>query len=113
MAPKNGDLPSYSECGCIEHIDDVAGYAPENDIKDLGMVLAILSFMPGFVLQWLVKTINNSHEKEGGLSDLFRMLDFGLKGIIFGTYYSGKVGKNYTGKSPQQVIGFQINRMEG
>lgn len=112
IAPKNGELPSYSECGCIEYIDDVAGYAPENDIKDLNMLLTVLSFMPGFVLQLLIKTINNSHQKDGPLTDLFRMLDFGLKGIILGTYYSGKVGKDYKGKSPQQIIGFNINRME-
>jgi len=112
MAPENGELPSYSVCGCIEHVDDVAGYAPENDIKDLGMLLSILSFMPDFVLQWFVKAMNDSHQKNGGLSDLFRMLDFGIKGIILGTYYSGKTGKNYNGKSPLELIGFSINRIE-
>ncbi len=112
IAPKNGELPAYSEVGCIEHIDDVAGYAPESDLKDLNLLLTVLSFMPHFVLEWLVKTINNSHQKEGGLSDLFRLMDFGLKGIVLGTYYSGKVGKNYKGKSPQQIIGFNINRIE-
>lgn len=112
IAPKNGEFPAYSETGCIEHIDDVAGYAPPNDIKDLGMVLSILSFMPSFVLKWLVNKMTESHQQEGGLSDVFRMLDFGLKGIIFGTYYSGKVGKNYKGKSPAEVIGFSINRLE-
>jgi hypothetical protein len=40
------------------------------------------------------------------------MLDFGMKGIILGTYYSGKVGINYKGKSPLQVIDFSINRIE-
>lgn len=112
MIPKNGEFPSYSESYCIEYVDDVAGYAPENDIKDLGMLLSILSFMPGFVLSWLVKSMSESHQKNGGLSDTFRLLDFGLKGIILGTYYSGKVGKDYKGKSPLDLIGFSINRIE-
>lgn len=34
MIPKNGDFPSFSETGSIEHIDDLVAYAPEEDIKD-------------------------------------------------------------------------------
>lgn len=112
IAPKNGEFPSFSEVGCLEHVDDVAAYAPQNDLKDLNLVLSILSFMPGFFLKWLVKTMNNSHAKNGGFSDTFRMLDLGLKGIIFGTYYSGKIGKNFKGKSPVQVIDFSMTRIE-
>jgi len=112
ISPKNGEFPAFSEVGCLEHVDDVASYAPASDLKDLNLVLSILSFMPGFFLKWLVKTMNNSHAKEGGLSDTFRMLDLGLKGIIFGTYYSGKTGKNFKGKSPQQIIGFSITKIE-
>lgn len=112
LCPKNGDFPAYSETGCVEHVDDVIGYAPANDISDLGMVLSILSYMPTGVLKWLVKNLNSSQEKEGSIASLMRMLDFGLKGIICGTYYSGKVGANYKGKSPQEVIDFSLVRME-
>lgn len=112
LCPKNGDFPAYSETGCVEHVDDVIAYAPASDIGDLNMVLSILGYMPAGVLNWLVKTMNNSHEKEGGFATLMRQLDFGLKGIIYGTYYSGKVGANYKGKTPQEVIDFSIVRME-
>ncbi len=112
MVPKNEEFPSFSETGCIEHIDDVVSYAPASDLKDLNLLLSILSFMPGFVLRWLVETMKNSHHKEGKFYDIFRMLDFGLKGIILGTYYSGKVGAHYKGKSPMQIIGCSINRIE-
>lgn len=113
LCPKNGDFPSYSETGCVEHVDDVIGYAPANDINDLGMVLSIFSFLPMGILKWIVKNLNNAQGKEGGIAALMRMLDFGLKGIIYGTYYSGKVGANFNGKSPQEVIDFSIVRMEG
>lgn len=112
MVPKNGQFPAFSETGCLEHVDDIVSYAPQNDLKDLNLLLSILSFMPGFVLLWLVKTMTNSHHKDGKFYDIFRMLDFGLKGIILGTYYSGKVGINYKGKPPLQVIDFSINRIE-
>ena len=112
LCPKNGDFPSYSETGCVEHVNDMIAYAPESDIGDLNMLLTILAYMPTGVLKWLVKSITASHQKEGGLSTLFRQLDFGLKGIVLGTYYSGKVGANYKGKKPTEVIDFNITRME-
>ncbi|MBW8051959.1 MAG: hypothetical protein FVQ77_16790 [Cytophagales bacterium] len=111
MMPKNGELPSYSELGGIEHIDEILQCAPENDIKDLSMILSILSVMPGFVLKWLIKKMGRSHKQKGGLSVIFRQLDFGLKGIILSTYYSEKAGSGYKGKTPLEVIGYRINRI--
>lgn len=112
FCPAQGDFPSYKQCGCVEHVDKVAAYAPADDLKSLNMLLSILSFMPGFVLRWLIRKMAASHAQNGMLSPTFRMLDFGLKGIIFGTYYSGKVGKNYKGKTPPEVLEFSITRIE-
>ncbi|MFH1319668.1 MAG: hypothetical protein ABII90_03330 [Bacteroidota bacterium] len=110
MIPKNGELPSYSEYGGIEHIDEILKYAPESDMKDLNMVLSVLSVMPRFVLSWLIRKMGRSHDQKGGLSGIFRQLDFGLKGIILSTYYSQKAGVGYKGKTPLEVIGYSIKR---
>ena len=111
MMPKNGELPSYSELGGIEHIDEILRYAPESDMKDLNMVLSILSVMPKFVLKWLIKNMSQSYKKGGGLWVIMRQLDFGLKGIILSTYYSEKVGSNYKGRTPLEIIDYSINRV--
>ena len=111
MIPKNGDFPSFSETGSIEHIDDLVAYAPEDDIKDLGTVLTILSFMPTFVLKWFVKMMNTSYESTGNVSVLLRQLDFGLRGLIFSCYYSGKMGEDFKGNNPIEIIGFSVNRI--
>lgn len=111
MMPKNGELPSYSELGGIEHIDEILRYAPESDMKDLDMVLSILSVMPKFVLKWLIKKMSQSYNKGGGLWVVMRQLDFGLKGIILSTYYSEKVGSNYKGRTPLEIIDYKINRV--
>ena len=111
MVPKNGDLPSYSEYGGIEHIDEILRYAPESDMKGLDTVLSILSVMPKFVLSWLVNKMSRSHEKGGGLWVILRQLNFGLKGIILSTYYSEKGGSDYKGKTPLEIIGYSINRV--
>jgi len=112
LLPKNGDFPSFSETGSIEHIDSLTAYASESDIKDLNRALSILSFMPDFVFRWLVSKMQNSQSSAGMLSSVFRQLDFGLRGLIFSCYYSGKTGSHYKGKNPLEVIGFEIKRVE-
>ena len=111
MIPRNGSLPSYSEFGGAEHLDDLLAYAPEKDIKDLNLILSILSFMPRFVLRWLVTKMTKSHHAGDGISVVFRQLDLGLKGLILSTYYTEKSGSNYTGKAPLDIIGYSINRI--
>jgi hypothetical protein len=112
LCPGDGEFPSYSTVGCIEHVDIALEYAPAADIKDLGLLLSILSFMPTFVLRWLVNQMADSHDSDGPLSPTFRQLDFGLRGIIFGTYYSGRSGSNYKGPNTHELVGFSINRIE-
>ena len=112
MVPKNGEFPAFSEVGGLEYIDDLVAYAPEGDISDLGMVLSILSFMPTFVLQWLVNKLEDAQNSDGFLSPIFRQLDFALRGLIFSCYYTEKVGSNYTGKKPLDIISWEIKRVE-
>lgn len=111
LCPGNEEFPSYSETGCIEHIDKMLATVPSGDMGDLNLLLTILSIKPKFVLRWLVRNMGRAHEMNGPIADLLRMLDFGLRGIIFGTYYSGFVGADYKGKTPYEVLGYGINRV--
>ncbi len=112
LCPGDDYFPSYSKLGCVEHVDIALEHAPAADIKDLGLLLSILSFMPRFVLHWLVKQMADSHDSESALSTTFRQLDFGLRGIIFGTYYSGRSGQAYRGPNTHELVGYSINRIE-
>ena len=112
LCPGDGEFPSYSTLGCIEQVDIALEYAPSSDINDLGLLLSILAYMPDLVLRWLVNQMAESHESNRSFSTTFRQLDFGLRGIVFGTYYSGRSGKNYTGPNTHELVGFSINRIE-
>lgn len=112
LCPGDDYFPSYSKLGCVEHVDIALEHAPASDIKDLGLLLSILSFMPGFVLRWLVRQMAESHDSNSALSTTFRQLDFGLRGIIFGTYYSGRSGSGYSGPNTHELVGFSVNRVE-
>jgi hypothetical protein len=110
--PRAGDLPSFSEFGGIEHIDDVVAYAPEEDIANLNLVLAILSVLPQGMLRWAADRMMAASHKDGRLATLLRQLNIGLKGILFSCYYSGRAGSSYAGKNPLDVIGYSVNRVE-
>lgn len=112
MIPRNGEFPSFTEFGGLEHIDTLAAYAPADDMKDLNMALSILAFMPGFVLRWLLKMMEKAPENNGPLGPVFRQLDFGLRGLLFSCYYTDKVGSNYTGPKPLDIINYSITRIE-
>lgn len=112
IIPENGEFPKFSDTASIQHIDDLLDYAPEDDISDLNLLLTVLAFMPGFILSWMVGKMETSRENNGPLGTLFRQLDFGVKGLVFSCYYSGKMGDTYQGENPLDIIGFSINRIE-
>jgi hypothetical protein len=111
MLPKNGEFPSFSETGCVEHVDKILEMAPPDDVKSLNGLLYILSFKPAFVLRWIVGKIENHDNLPEFLAAIFRELDFGLRGVIFTLYYSGETGTSYKGKTVNEIIRFEINRL--
>ena len=106
--PTHKDLPSFSELGVIEHIDQVVGPLPPNDLKDLKLLLFLLSFLPSFLLKGFVWLVERAPSFPTALGAVLRMIRFGLRGIILSLYYSGLKGSNFTGPSPKEIIGFIV-----
>lgn len=111
IIPHNEEFPSFSEYGGLEHIDEMVAFAPQDDIKSLNLLLIVLAFMPSFVLQWLVAKTAVAYKSTGILGTPFRQLYFGLRGLVFGCYYSERPGKGYKGQDPIKTINFSINRV--
>lgn len=112
LLPGEGDLPSFSEYGCIENVDDLVAYAPAEDIATLNTVLAVMAVAPTAVLRWLIETMAAvTPDQSGTMASLLRQLNFGLRGILFSLYYGEKPGSQYTGPDPLDVIGFRVNRV--
>jgi hypothetical protein len=108
LIPQNGEFPSFSQTQCVENVNDITNYAPEEDIALLNLVLTFLSFAPQSIIHWLINKMDKSYEMEEPLGTIFRQLNFGLRGIIFGLYYGEKTKQ---GKSPLDIIEFRINRI--
>lgn len=110
--PGDGELPSFSAFGGIEHVDAVIAYTPEEDIASLKLVLSVFSFLPESMLRWAVDQMVAASYRDGLINSLLRQLNIGLKGILFACYYSGKAGAAYTGTNPLEVIDYQPHRVE-
>lgn len=106
--PSHSSLPSFSNLGAIEHIDQVVGPLPEADLKDLKLLLYLLSFFPSFLLTGFVRLVECAPSLPTPIGTVLRMVRFGLRGIIFSLYYSGLKGASYIGPTPREIIGFKI-----
>jgi hypothetical protein len=112
LMPATDVLPAFSETGCLEHIDDLAVHAPQDDIGSLNLVLVILSFMPTALFRWLIKKMIGAQQSNSMLSTVYRQLNFGIKGLLYSLYYSGKSGLNYKGEPVNVLIGNDAVRLK-
>lgn len=106
--PGDDELPSFEECGCVEHAGAAIEFLPEDDLASLRLLLGVLGTLPALVTRGLVQIAERGPRMNGPLGVGLRFLRFGLKGIVTSLYYSGETGRNYRGKSPLDVLGYDV-----
>ena len=111
--PANAPFPAFSELGAVEHIDLVISDLPVQDRNDLGLLLTVLSFMPTFILVFLVATLERATKWPAFIAMPFLLVRFGLRGIVFSLYYSGLKGARYAGALPTDIVGFKPTMIRG
>lgn len=111
IVPRVGRLPSFTELGCIEHVDSVLTYAPPEDRASLQSLLNVLYYAPSFVLRFLVHTMTTPRHCPQFLATYLRLIDMGVRGVILSLYYSGKTGSDYSGQTPHELMGYEITRI--
>src|SRR5690606_29224438 len=60
MCPGDDEFPSFSECGCGEHVDEILELMNPNDLAQLQQLLTAASVMPAFAVQRLLKLAERS-----------------------------------------------------
>jgi hypothetical protein len=112
--PKNDDFPAYSEVAGVHYLDSLAINVPADDFSALNLVLAIFSFLPKGILAWLTGVLGRAmnNPSDGMLPSTLRQLNIGLRGLCYSTYYSELVDPAYSGKTPLQIMGYHLNRIE-
>lgn len=109
MLPGHGDFPRFSATGCIERIDDLMGTAHPDDVRDFGLLLLVLNYLPAFAIEWIVRLADSAHRWPDLLAALPRTLNIGIKGVVFSLYYSGYHRATYQGKTGLDAIDYHVH----
>lgn len=108
MIPGGEGFPSFSETGCIAHIDDMMPHAPQDDVKSLNLLLTVLGYCPTFILRGIVWTTDRGRDWPEPVGTLVRMLDTGLRSVVVSLYFSGKSGGGFQGATPLDLIDYHL-----
>ncbi|WP_298773006.1 hypothetical protein [uncultured Shewanella sp.] len=103
LLPGTAHMPRFSTTHCIGHVDEILRATADKDREDLVLVLRLFSVLPtglvGFLLQYASKvssapivttsSISLVHSIQAWWKTQWRLLDLGLRGVVFSVYYSG------------------------
>lgn len=106
LVPGTGNSPSFTDTGCLEHIDRMARYLSPDDLSGLRLLMGIFCYAPKWVIRLVLKACNHNQKLPGFLGSTLRMLEIGVKGAILSPYYSGLSGREFQGKKVHDVIGW-------
>ncbi len=102
MIPRHDEFPSFSDTGCLTHVDDAVSQLDPIDLNDLKLFLKIASFLPTFMVKLVIKLL------DWGPIALLRLGNLGVRGIVYSLYYSNKTAPEYQGPKPHDIIGYHV-----
>ncbi|MBI2606910.1 MAG: hypothetical protein HYW49_12625 [Deltaproteobacteria bacterium] len=88
--PACGEFPSFSQSGCIAHVDRVIAFVPEQDLGDLKMILGLFAVLPKPLVWLILRCLEFLFENGLPLGTMPRQIRFGLRGIVFSLYYASE-----------------------
>lgn len=101
-------LPSFSDLGCAEKVELLLSEMPEQDVKDLQLLLSIFGVLPTFCARWFFALLEWANGFQTPHFGILRLMRLGLKGLVMSLYYSGYAGKNYQGPKPLDVLDYHV-----
>ena len=110
--PGTARLPSFSETGCIEHVDVVLDEVDPGDVQLLGILLLVLRWMPAFVIEFLMNLMDRHDRYPEWIAGPLRLISLALKGITMSLYYSGLQGNHYSSAGANdvhEVMGYALH----
>ena len=106
ILPGTTKSPSFSQTGCIYHVDRMAAYLSEDDLAGLRLVLGLFRWLPSWVISIIMAMAVRNRYFPGPLGAGLRMLEIGVKGATMSLYYSNLTGPGYKGRKVFEIIGW-------
>ena len=88
LVPGDGDMPSFSQTGCLVHMDRIADHLYADDRQGVGTLLTLFYLLPKPLIALLLALTERDHWFPGPLATGLRLVNLGIKGIVFTLYYS-------------------------
>lgn len=108
LIPGDGDLPSFSGSGALEHIDRMADYMSTGDRDGVKFLASLFRYLPTPAVRALMWLSEQQEHLPGPLGTGARLVNIGVKGVVMSLYYSD-VGE---GASVHAVIGYDARIVE-
>lgn len=109
IIPGDSLFPSFSQTGCIQYIDQLMEVSEPADVRDLALLMTLVSFVPSFAIHRLLLLIQQQHRLPNFIGGPMRLLQIALQGVVMSLYYSNKTAENYQGTKVFDVIDYHVN----
>ena len=104
LLPGTADSPSFSQTGCIAHMDRMAAFLSEDDLSGLRLILSLFRYTPKWKIRLIFSLWNKSDNLPDFLGAPLRMLEIGIKGAVYSPYFSNVTAQGYQGKTVHDAI---------
>lgn len=88
IIPDQPGYPTFAEVKPEKQINRMVDYMYEDDRGAILVILSLFSVLPLFVIRWKILFIDWGAKMSGIIGAPFKMLQIGLKGLVFTLYYS-------------------------
>ena len=109
--PGDGDFFSFTKSRSAELAPRMLENLPDQDRKDLLLLLTVISFLPNLFVRGLVVILERVTDLPTPVGALLRMMQLGLKGIVMSLYYSGE--QSDVTKTALETIGYKVGVYKG
>ena len=93
VIPGDHEFPSFSSLKLDDHVDRILDYMNDDDRSGLKIVMSLFAFMPKFFI-FFILWVTEKAKGESFLASQLRLVNTGLKGVIFTLYYSNLNSKS-------------------
>lgn len=88
IIPGDGQLPSFSRSGCLDHADRMLDYMTDFDLNGIRALLTVFAFLPKPMIAAILLLTEQHRHLPGPIAAACRMVNIGIKGIAVTLYYS-------------------------
>lgn len=106
LIPGNSNMPKFSDTDFINYLDDVVAEASEQDREGLVLLFGIFSWLPRIFIRLILQLSEWDKFGPSFWQVNMRLINIGLKGIIYSLYYSRLPDENKYGEKIFQEIGW-------